>query len=89
MPQRGRPQPRQLETEPQLAESSGPTLHENLPIIEVTESWLLDSLLKDTQANRMIIMRLDDRTAIIMPNQYDNVVARLRKLGHTPRLLER
>jgi hypothetical protein len=66
-----------------------PTLHLNLPIIEVNEKWLLDTLFHDTQANRMLVMRLDDCTALVMPNQYDNLIARLRKLGHTPRMLER
>jgi hypothetical protein len=72
-----------------VANETLPTLHSNLPILEVNEKWLLDTLFHDTQANRMLVMRLDDCTALVMPNQYDNLIARLRKLGHTPRILER
>ena len=45
---------------------SHPTiLHENLPRLEVADSVLLDILLADTQARRLILTRLSDRVAII------------------------
>jgi len=62
-------------------------LHDNLPIIEVTEAWLLDMLLADSGAARSILVRLSDRIAIVEPSQFDLFVARLRKLGHTPKVL--
>ncbi len=73
----------------ELASADTVTLHSNLPLIEVTEPWLLDTLMKDTQANRLILMRLDERTALVVPGQHENLLTRLRKLGHTPRTLER
>ena len=62
-------------------------LHGNLPIIEVAESWLLDSLLVDTRAARAILARLSDRVAIVAPGQFDALLTRLLKLGHTPKVL--
>jgi hypothetical protein len=65
-----------------------PILHENLPIIEVRDKVTLDMLFADTQASRFLIRRLSDEAAIIMPDQFDALYARLRKLGHTPKVLE-
>jgi hypothetical protein len=62
-------------------------LHDNLPIIEVAEGWLLDSLLTDAGAARAILTRLSDRVAIVAPGQFDALLARLRKLGYTPKVL--
>jgi hypothetical protein len=64
------------------------TLHHNLPLVEVAEPWLLDTMLADAGAARWIVTRLSDRVAIVAPGQIDALLARLRKLGHTPKLLE-
>ena len=64
------------------------TLHRNLPLVEVAEPWLLDTILADAGAARWIVTRLSDRVAIVAPGQIDALLARLRKLGHTPKLLE-
>ena len=64
------------------------TLHRNLPLVEVAEPWLLDTILADAGAARWIVTRLSDRVAIITPGQADALLARLRKLGHTPKVLE-
>ena len=74
--------PKKARTQPETI------LHQNLPIIEVAESWLLDTILADASAARWIVTRLSDRVAIIAPGQIDVLLARLRKLGHTPKLLE-
>ena len=63
-------------------------LHHNLPLVEVAEPWLLDTMLADAGAARWIVTRLSDRVAIVAPGQVDTLLARLRKLGHTPKLLE-
>jgi hypothetical protein len=63
-------------------------LHQNLPLVEVAEPWLLDTILADTGAARSIVTRLSDRVAIVLPGQIDALLARLRKLGHTPKVLE-
>jgi hypothetical protein len=63
-------------------------LHQNLPLLEVAEPWLLDTVLADAGAARWIVTRLSDRVAIVAPGQVDALLARLRKLGHTPKVLE-
>ncbi len=77
---RGRPAPEATPV------SDGPTLHVNLPLIEVTEPWLLDTLMADQTAGRMIVARLTDRIAAIAPGQVDALLQRMRKLGHTPHI---
>jgi hypothetical protein len=63
-------------------------LHQNLPLLEVAEPWMLDTVLADSRAARWIMTRLSDRVAIIAPGQIDALLVRLRKLGHTPKVLE-
>jgi hypothetical protein len=63
-------------------------LHQNLPLVEVAEPWLLDTILADTGAARCVVTRLSDRVAVVAPGQFDTLLARLRKLGYTPKVLE-
>ncbi len=60
--------------------------HENLPLIEVSEASLLDAILKDARAAQCILTRLSDRVAVVTPNRLDELLARLRKLGHMPKV---
>ena len=63
-------------------------LHEHISVIEVAEGWLLDTLLVDAHARQYILARLSDRVAVVAPEQFDVLLNRLRKLGHTPKVLE-
>jgi hypothetical protein len=63
-------------------------LHSNLTVIEVAEKITLDILLADAQTRRLILTRLSDRVAVVAPGQFTALLARLRKLGHTPKVLE-
>ena len=61
-------------------------LHEHLPLIVVAEAWLLDMLLADaTIAERLV--RLDDHVAAVAPEALESLLARLRALGQTPKVL--
>lgn len=62
-------------------------LHDKLPIIEVAEGWLLDTILADPAAARTILTRLDTHVAIVAPGQFDTLLTRLRRLGHTPKVI--
>ena len=62
-------------------------VHDNVPIIEVADKVALDALLVDTVAARYILTRLSDRVAVVAPGKFDVLLARLRKLGHTPKVL--
>ena len=68
--------------------STPPILHENLPLIEVADSVLLDIIAADPQARKLILTRLSERAAIVAPGGFDVLLARLRKLGHTPKVVE-
>jgi hypothetical protein len=68
--------------------STPPILHENLPLIEVADSILLDIIAADPQARKLILVRLSGRAAIVAPGGFDALLARLRKLGHTPKVVE-
>lgn len=68
--------------------STPPILHENLPLIEVADSVLLDIIAADPQARKLILLRLSDCAAIVVPGGFDALLARLRKLGHTPKVVE-
>ena len=63
-------------------------LHENLPLIEVAESYILDMLLSDKNAKSMLLTRLSDTVAVVEPEKLDALLARLLKLGHTPKVLK-
>ena len=65
-----------------------PRLHENLALIEVADKWLLDMLGADTVVGVFILTRLSDTVAVIAPDKFDVVLARLRQLGHLPKVLE-
>ncbi len=63
------------------------TLHENLPLIEVANPLLLDTLLSDKRTAHLILKRLDERVAIVVPGQFEILLARLKKLGHLPKII--
>jgi hypothetical protein len=86
MSERRRGRPRKVEHTSPADQSMTPTLHVNLPLIEVAEPWLLDTLMADQTAGRMIVARISETVAAIIPGQADALLARMRKLGHTPRI---
>ena len=65
-----------------------PILHENLPIIEVADPLILDDLYADLRAAQFLLTRLGPTVAVVAPGELDNLLARLLKLGHTPKVLE-
>ena len=62
-------------------------IHENVSLIEVKDRITLDMILADTAAQRCLFTRLSDTVAIVAPGQYDALLARLLRLGHTPKTL--
>jgi hypothetical protein len=70
-----------------LAPQPTPVLHANLPLVEVAEPWLLDAILADANAARHVLLRLSATAAVVAPGELDTLLARLRKLGHTPKVL--
>ena len=66
-----------------------PILHENLPIFEVADPLILDDLYADPYTARYLLARLGPTFSIVAPGELDPLLARLLKLGHTPKILER
>ncbi|MEZ4734490.1 MAG: hypothetical protein R3E79_45955 [Caldilineaceae bacterium] len=64
-----------------------PLLHENLPLIEVNDSLILDDLYVDTRAAECLRLRLSPTVAVVDPDKMDDLLARLRKLDHTPKVV--
>lgn len=67
--------------------SSHPVLHENLPLVEVNHSRLLDELYADMRAAQCLRQRLSPTVALVEPEKVDELLARLRKLDHTPKVI--
>lgn len=65
-----------------------PVLHKKLPIIEVADSLMLDDLYADPRSTQYLLTRLGSTVAVVVPGEMDNLLARLLKLGHTPKVLD-
>jgi len=65
---------------------SNPIVHQNLPLIEVAEKYILDTLLADPVTGQYILTRLSDTVAVIWPAHAQTLLDRLRKQGHTPKV---
>jgi hypothetical protein len=64
-----------------------PILHENIPLVEVTDPLILNDLYADPLAARYLLTRVSDTIAVIAPGQVDALLARLLKTGHTPKVM--
>jgi hypothetical protein len=65
-----------------------PTLHDNLPLLEVTDPHLLDALYADPRVHDYLLTRLSDRVAVVAPGGVDKLRDYLLKQGHTPKMLD-
>lgn len=64
-------------------------VHENIPVIEVTEAFTLDLLLTDTIVADAVVNRIAPTVAIIDPAKTEKLLARLIELGHLPKVEEK
>jgi hypothetical protein len=62
-------------------------LHDDVSLIEVATPLLLDTLLSNPRTGPLILTRLSDRVAIVAPHQLDELLERLKKLGHLPKVV--
>jgi hypothetical protein len=63
-------------------------LHRNLPVVEVSEKYILDTLLADPVSGQYILTRLSETIAVVWPGYVDTLLTKLRKQGHTPRIIQ-
>ena len=64
-----------------------PILHENLPLIEVADPILLDTLYADPRAEIYLLTRLTEQVAVIAPGSLEKLQNYLLKQVHTPKVL--
>lgn len=62
-------------------------LHEHIPLIEVADPAILTMLLADPTTAAQIVC-LSEHVAVVQPAALDAVLARLRTLGQTPKIVQ-
>ncbi len=65
-----------------------PILHENLPLLEVLDPILLDTLYADPHTEMYLLTRLSESVAVIAPDSIAKLEKILLKQGHTPKVVE-
>ncbi len=61
-------------------------LHKNIPILEVDDPLLLDMLFADPKAAECLLERLSEQVALVDPEKFEALYARLRKLDYLPKV---
>ena len=64
-----------------------PVLHENVSLVEVTDSVRLDALYADRKTAQWLAARLSDCVAVVIPGAQDKLIDRMRRQGHLPKVL--
>ena len=64
-------------------------IHENVALLEAANKLLLDTLYADPNTRPFLLARLSDTVAIVQPDKFDVLLSRLKKSGHTPKVLEK
>jgi len=65
-----------------------PILHENLPLIEVSDPDILQGLYADPRTSPFLLTQIGPTCAVVTPGGLEQLLARLIKLGHTPKVLD-
>jgi hypothetical protein len=63
-------------------------LHENISLLQMEDRVSLDLVLADKTASKYLLTRLSDTIVVVEPGQFDALLRRLLRLGHTPKVLE-
>ena len=63
-------------------------LHENISLLQMEDQVSLDMVMADATASKYLLTRLSETTAVVGPGQFDALLKRLVRLGHTPKVLE-
>lgn len=62
-------------------------VHRNVSLIRTSDSIVSQELLARPKLSRWIVGRLRDDVLLVRPGMVDEVVAELRRMGHTPRII--
>jgi hypothetical protein len=62
-------------------------LHKNVALIRTSEAVLAEELLARKTLARLILARLSETLLLVKPDEADDVIEELRRMGHTPRVV--
>ena len=63
-------------------------LHENISLLQMEDRVSLDMVMADATAAKYLLTRLSETIVVVAPGQFDALLKRLVRLGHTPKVLE-
>jgi hypothetical protein len=64
-------------------------LHRRVSLIQTEDAILAEELLARKKMAADLIGRLTDRALLVRPTRVDAVVEELRKMGHTPQVIQK
>jgi hypothetical protein len=62
-------------------------LHRQVSLIRTTEAVLTEELLARKTLARMVAGRLSDTVLLVRPDDEEEILEELRRMGHTPRVV--
>lgn len=62
-------------------------VHRNVSLVRTSDPIITHELLARPKLGRLIVGQLRDDTLLVRPGMVDEVIAELRKIGHTPRIV--
>lgn len=66
--------------------SYGVVLHDGLTLVEVADAADLNVILADPRLGDLVVMRLSDTEAAVLPEHHQAFVKALLRAGHTPKV---
>jgi hypothetical protein len=62
-------------------------LHKQVALIRTTDPVLTEELLARKSLARMVVGRLSETVLLVRPEEEENLLEELRRMGHTPRVV--
>ena len=62
-------------------------LHKNVALIRTSEPVLAEELLARKSLARLILARLSETLLLVKPDEVEDAIDELRRMGHTPRIV--
>ena len=62
-------------------------LHRQVSLIRTSEPILVDELMARKSLARLLAGRLSDTILLVRPEEEDDILDELRRMGHTPRVV--
>jgi hypothetical protein len=62
-------------------------LHKNVALIKVAEPVLAEELLARKSLARLILARLSETLLLVKPDEVEDAIVELHRMGHTPRIV--